>query len=109
MSALESISTVEEQVIDGIKQAQDVALKVTRSVVDTVAPYVPEFDRPFADRLPTADELIDNAFDFVGELLKVNRGFAHQVVDVLAPLNGETKTGPKAQPKAKPASKVQAA
>ena len=108
MSALESISTVEDQVIDGIKQVQDVALKVTRSVVDTVAPYVPEFDRPFADQLPKADQLVDNAFDFVSELLKVNRDFAHQVVDAVAPLTGE-KTGPKAQPKAKPASKVQAA
>jgi hypothetical protein len=109
MSALESISTVEDQVIDGIKQAQDVALKVTRTVVDGVAGYVPDFDRPFADRLPKADELVDNAFDFLGELLKVNRDFAHQVVDALAPLTGETKPAPKAEPKAKPAAKVQAA
>ena len=109
MSALESISTVEDQVIDGIKQAQDVALKVTRTVVDTVAPYVPDFDAPFADRLPKADELIDNAFDFVAELLKVNRDYAHQVVDALAPLTGETKPAPKAEAKTKPASKIQAA
>jgi hypothetical protein len=108
MSALESISNVEDQVIDGIKQAQDVALKVTKTVVDTVAPYVPEFDRPLADRLPTADQLVDNAFDFVSELLKVNRDYAHQVIDALAPLTGEAKP-PKSEAKPKPAAKVQAA
>ena len=109
MSALENISTVEDQVVDGIKQAQDTVLKVTRTVVDTVAPYVPDYDRPFADRLPTADQLVDNAFDFVGDLLKVNREYAHQLIDALAPLTGETKPTAKAEPKAKPASKVQAA
>ena len=108
MSALESISTVEDQVIDGIKQAQDASLKGIRSVVDAVAGYVPDFDSPLADRLPTADQLVDNAFDFLGELLKVNRAFAHQVIDVLAPLTGETKPA-KSEPKAKPAAKVQAA
>jgi hypothetical protein len=108
MSALESISTVEDQVVDGIKQAQDLSLKVTRTVVDAVAGYVPEFDRPFADRIPTAAQLVDNAFDFVGELLKVNRAYAHQVIDALAPLTGEAKPA-KTESKPKPAAKVQAA
>jgi hypothetical protein len=108
MSALESISNVEDQVIDGIKQAQDVSLKGIKAVVDAVAGYVPEFDRPFADRLPTASELVDNAYGFAAELLKVNKAYAHQVIDALAPLTGESKPA-KSEPKPKPAAKVQAA
>ena len=107
MTILENISNVEDQAIDGVKQAQDVALKVTKTLVDAVAGYVPDYDRPFADRLPTASQTVDNVFDFLGELLKVNRAFAHQVIDALAPLAGEDKPVVKAAPKAAP--KVKAA
>jgi hypothetical protein len=108
MTILENISNVEDQALDGVKQAQDVALKVTKTLVDTVAGYVPDYERPFADRLPTASQAVDNVFDFLGELLKVNRDFAHQVIDALAPLVGEDT--PAAKPAAaKPAPKVKAA
>ena len=107
MSILESISNVEDQAIDGVKQAQDAALKVTKTLVDSVAGYVPDYDLPFADKLPTAAQTVDNVFDFLGELLKVNRAFAHQVIDALAPLSGEGK--PVAKPAPKAAPKVKAA
>ena len=107
MSILENISNVEDQAIDGVKQAQDAALKVTKTIVDSVAGYVPDYDLPFGDRLPSASQTVDNVFDFLGELLTVNRAFAHQVIDALAPLTGEakpaTKTAPKAAPKVKAA------
>jgi hypothetical protein len=108
MTILDSISTAEDQAIDGVKQAQDVALKVTKTLVDTVAGYVPDYDLPFAERLPNADQVVDNLFDFLGELLKVNRAFAHQVIDALAPLAGEDKPVAKAEAP-KPAAKVKAA
>ncbi|MEY2568521.1 MAG: hypothetical protein QOE35_3050 [Actinomycetota bacterium] len=107
MTILENLSNVEDTTLDGVKQAQDVALKVTKTLVDAVAGYVPDYDRPFADRLPTATQAVDNLFDFLGELLKVNRSFAHQVIDAVAPLTGEDK--PVAKPAAKPAPKVKAA
>jgi hypothetical protein len=108
MSILENISTAEDQAIDGVKQAQDVALKVAKTLVDSVAGYVPDYDLPLGDRLPKATEVVDNVFDFLGELLKVNRAFAHQVIDALAPLAGEDKpvakpAAPKAAPKVKAA------
>jgi hypothetical protein len=107
VSILESISNVEDQALDGIKQAQDLALKATKTVVETVAPYVPDYDRPFADRVPSASQVIDNAFDFLGELLKVNKTFAHQLLDAVAPLTGEDKP---AKAESKPAAaKVKAA
>jgi hypothetical protein len=49
---------------------------------------------------------VDNVFDFLGELLKVNRAFAHQVIDAVAPLTGEDKP---AKPAAKATPKVKAA
>ncbi len=108
MTILDSISTAEDQAIDGVKQAQDVALKVTKTLVDSVAGYVPDYDLPFAERLPKATQVVDNLFDFLGELLKVNRTFAHQVIDALAPLAGEDKPAAKAEAP-KPAAKVKAA
>jgi hypothetical protein len=108
MTILDSISTAEDQAIDGVKQAQDVALKVTKTLVDSVAGYVPDYDLPFAERLPKATQVVDNVFDFLGELLKVNRTFAHQVIDALAPLAGEDKPATKAEAP-KPAAKVKAA
>jgi hypothetical protein len=107
MSILDSISTAEDQAIDGVKQAQDVALKVTKTLVDSVAGYVPDYDLPFAERLPKATQVVDNLFDFLGELLKVNRAFAHQVIDAVAPLTGEDK--PTAKAKAPKAAAVKAA
>ena len=107
MTILDSISNAEDQAIDGVKQAQDVALKVAKTLVDSVAGYVPDYDLPFAERLPKATQVVDNVFDFLGELLTVNRAFAHQVIDALAPLGGEdTPAKPVA---AKPAAKAKAA
>ena len=98
-SLTDSISSVQDQVLDLIKTVQEPTVDVVEKVVETVEGILPE-DRPslpFADSLPNPAEAIDKAFglaeqlvdgqhDFVKAILANQRDFAKKIVDAVAPL-----------------------
>jgi hypothetical protein len=69
---LEAASRVQEPVVDGVRQ--------TTSVMDRV---VPErlATLPFADRLPTASELIENQYAFAKKWVQLNHDFALSMIE----------------------------
>ncbi|MDY7104339.1 MAG: hypothetical protein S0880_24400 [Actinomycetota bacterium] len=77
----------QEPVVDGVRR--------TASVMDRVVPE--RFGNvPFADRLPTATELIENQYAFAKEWMQLNHDFALSVAEASrlgkAPASAETKT-----------------
>jgi tetrahydromethanopterin S-methyltransferase subunit B len=106
-SLTDSISSVQEQVLDLIKTAQDPTVDAVEKVVETVEGIIPA-DRPslpFVDSLPNPAESIDKAFgfaeqlvdgqhDFVKALLANQRDFAKAIVDAVAPLLPTTPAKP---------------
>ena len=104
MDVLETLNSVEEQALDGIKQTQETVLGVAKSAVDTVAPYVPELPVSYPEQLPEPAVIVDNLFEFAGKILAAQRTFTKQLLETVAPLavvKPEAKPAPKAAPKAK--------
>ena len=85
-------TTIQDQVIDGIKQAQDITVATISAAADTLAGFVPDLPEvPWADRLPNPKEAVTSTYGFVTAVLEANRNYALQVIDALQPL---TKKSP---------------
>ena len=46
---------------------------------------------PYADKLPTADEVVDNGFAFAGKVLDNQKAFAGEVLDATAPVREQVR------------------
>jgi hypothetical protein len=108
MDVIETLNSVEEQALDGIKQTQDTVLSVAKSAVDTVAPYVPDLPVSYPEQLPEPAVIVDNLFEFAGKILAAQRTFTKQLLETVAPL-AVVKPEPKPAPKAAPKAKAEAA
>src|SRR6476469_7367307 len=95
----ETLSGLQDQVIDLIKTVQEPTVDAVEKVVETVEGFLPE-DRPavpFADSLPNPAEAIDKAFgyaeqavdnqhDFVKAILANQHEFVKAIVAAVSPL-----------------------
>ncbi|NNN14294.1 MAG: hypothetical protein HKL82_00340 [Acidimicrobiaceae bacterium] len=89
MAIPETFKTIQDQSIDTIKLAQDSVVKVVKGYsesVKAVVPAMPEVpELPFADKLPKATEVLDNAFGYAARMLEIQREFALNLVAASAP------------------------
>jgi hypothetical protein len=87
---LNTISKSQAAVVD--------AIETWASVVQSVKPDLPDVNVPFADKLPTPQEVVASAYDFAEQLLASQRKFAEDLLKATAPLlagvtPGSTKDG----------------
>jgi hypothetical protein len=98
-SLTDTISGLQDQVLDLLKTVQEPTVDVVEKVVETVEGFLPE-DRPtpsFVESLPNPADLVDKAFayadlvvdgqhDFVKAIVANQREFAKAILDAIAPL-----------------------
>jgi hypothetical protein len=111
-TATEVITSVEDQVLDTVKQGQEAIVKAVRTWADASKNLIPDLPPlPFSDQLPATSELVENAFAFVDKLLASQREFANALLDAVKPVYGTVDKAVKngAPAKATPASKASAA
>src|SRR5687767_8471224 len=85
---LETITSVEDQGLEYIKQAQEQVIDVIKRGVEVADRYVPE-DKPelaFLANAPKPAELIDSQFAFARKLLDSQRDFTKAVLAAVTPL-----------------------
>jgi hypothetical protein len=88
---------LQDQFLSIVTKSQEMALDAIKSMVDsiqTITPKIPAVDVPFADRLPTPQDVVASGYDFAQKLLSNQRKFADEVVKAAAPLlpgNGDSK------------------
>jgi hypothetical protein len=86
-NATELLDSIEDQVLEAVRQSQDVVVKAVKSWADAGKNLVPDLPAlPFADQLPSATELVDKTFDFADKLIAAQREFASAVIDAAKPL-----------------------
>ena len=86
-STSDLVASVTEQVLDAVAQVQDLTLDAVRAAVETVGPLVSGLPQaPFADQLPTAEQVIDAGFALAGQLLNRQRTFAQDLAGILGGL-----------------------
>lgn len=86
---IDKLTDAQTQVLDAIDQAREPVTAVVRQLAEAAERYVPNVTVPGGDKLPTADELIANQFDFAGKLLEHQRTFVEAVVDAAKPVSAK--------------------
>ncbi|MGH9000994.1 MAG: hypothetical protein ACRDY7_16570 [Acidimicrobiia bacterium] len=88
-NATEMIGSLEDQVLETVRQSQDAVVKAVRSWADAGKNLVPELPPlPFSEQIPGTVDLVEHAFDFADRLLAAQREFAAAVLDAAKPLLG---------------------
>ena len=70
-----------EQLLETLKSAQDKALGAVRDWTASVEGFVPEL--PFAEQLPKAGEVVDQAIDFAAKVVDRQREFVTSILDTV--------------------------
>jgi hypothetical protein len=86
MTVADITESVQNQLLEALKQYQDLLLEAVRGAAETVEEIVPTRpELPFANQLPRPTELAGNVFDFAEKLLANQREFVTNVLDVAEP------------------------
>ena len=88
-TATEMITSLEDQVLETVKQGQEAIVKAVRTWADASKNLIPDLPPlPFADQLPATSELVESAFAFCDKLLASQREFAAAILDAAKPVYG---------------------
>ena len=88
-TATEMFTSLEDQVLETVKQGQEAIVKAVRTWADASKNLIPELPpMPFADQLPGTSELVENAFAFCDKILASQREFAAAILDAAKPVFG---------------------
>jgi len=111
-NATEMITSLEDQVLETVKQGQEAVVKAVRTWADASKSLIPDLPPlPFADQLPNTTEIVENAFAFADKLLASQREFVAAILDAAKPVYGAADKAVKngGPAKASPAAKTTAA
>lgn len=80
---------MQNEILNTVRSSQTAvvdAIQTWASAVQSITPSLPDVKLPFAERLPSAQDLIANAYDFAEQMLASQRKFAEDVLTATAPL-----------------------
>jgi hypothetical protein len=85
-STTEYTAQAQDQVFSAIRQGQDVVVKAVESWANAVGKLpAPPVTVPFAEEIPSADEIVDTTFGFAQKLLDAQQEFARNLIKAAAP------------------------
>jgi hypothetical protein len=82
---LNTISKSQAAVVD--------AIETWANAVQSIKPELPDVNVPFADKMPTPQDVVTSAYDFAEQLLASQRKFAEDLLKATAPLLATGSTG----------------
>ena len=90
-NATEMFTSLEDQVLESVKQGQEAIVKAVRTWADASKNLIPDLPAlPFSDQVPATSELVENAFAFCDKILASQREFAAAILDAAKPVIGAT-------------------
>ena len=109
-TATEMFTSLEDQVLETVKQGQEAIVKAVRTWADASKNLIPDLPPlPFADQLPNLSELVETSFAFTDKLISSQREFAAAILDAAKPVYAATDKAVKNGAAAKPAPNTSAA
>jgi hypothetical protein len=85
------LGTVQDTILDAVKQGQERTLDALRVAADFASPVTSRLPKaPLADQLPDPAASVDAGYEFVEKWLAVQRAFAKEVAAVLTPAGAST-------------------
>ena len=89
MTRSNAAQDLSNEVQNTIKKSQTAvvdAIETWATAVQSIKPDLPQVNVPFADKLPTPQEVVAAAYDFAEQLLASQRKFAEDLLKATAPL-----------------------
>ncbi len=86
---------LQDQILENVRKGQEAVVDAVKAWVDVVEPITPPV--PVAqplDKLPRPEELVTNAYDFAQQLLALQREFAQNVLQAIAPVVAKQSAAP---------------
>ena len=80
---------LEEEFLVTIRKGEDIAVDALKPLVEAVQfviPTMPVIHIPFADRLPTAHDIVADGYRFAEHLITNQRHFADEVIKATSPM-----------------------
>ena len=91
------VTTLQNQYLENVRRSQQAVVEAIGSWAESFDKLVPDASaRTVAGKFPSAEEVIDNSFDFANSLLAAQRQFAKSVWSVTA--SGVSQAQAKAEP-----------
>ncbi len=103
MAATTPAREIQDEFLSTLRKGQETVIEAIKTWVETVhsvTPKLPAVHMPFAEHMPTPEDVVSNAYDFAEALLANQRKFAEDVLkatSALLPPDG--KPAPKAAAK----------
>jgi hypothetical protein len=98
------VEDLQQEVLNTIARSQAAvvdAIETWATAVQSITPQLPDVNVPFADKLPTPQQVVANAYDFAEQLLASQRKFAEDILKATSPLlTSDNATQPKKSGKA---------
>ncbi|MCC5951842.1 MAG: hypothetical protein JJU45_07060 [Acidimicrobiia bacterium] len=85
--SIEKLEEIQTKVLDTVGQVHDPVVDAVRTAAERAESVVPEVTVPFADRLPTAEAIIANQFDFLTKVIEQQRAFAEALLAAVKPVS----------------------
>jgi hypothetical protein len=86
-NVLDPVIEVQDRIIDAISRTKQPLTDAVSQVVDAILGRVPEIPvLPYAERIPTPAELIENQAKFASKLVSTNKSVALSAAKAAAPL-----------------------
>ena len=86
-NATEFAQQAQEQTLAAVRQSQQAIVEAVRVWAQAVEKAVPETPAvPFANELPTPQQIVHTSFDFAEQLLKMQREFTENLLAAAAPV-----------------------
>jgi len=86
MSVLETVTNVQDQVLDAIKTGQEAVLSAVKTVAENTAPLTDKLpEAPFANQLPDGVEVVNSVFGFAEKLLANQKEFTTKLIEAYIP------------------------
>lgn len=96
---IDKLTQLQEQVLETVEQVQEPVVKAARQAAEVVEPRLPELPAlPFADKLPSADELVANQYDFVLKVIEQQKRFIEALIDAGRPVAAKVVVAAEAKP-----------
>jgi len=103
-TATEMITSLEDQILDTVKQGQEAIVKAVRTWADASKNLIPDLPPlPFSDQLPNVSEIVETSFAFADKLIASQREFASAILEAAKPVYSAVEK-PAKNGAAKPAS-----
>ena len=83
----QAAQTAQEQALKSIRETQQAIVEAVRTWADSIEKTTPASSAlPFAEELPSPQEIVQTSFGFAEQLLKAQREFAENLITAAAPV-----------------------